>query len=80
MNQVYGEVLDGALKALSARRAEIDSTMRTIKANPALIPTSAQWTITLDGEIQNAIERLYEIKSLVDDTILHLTRLARIRN
>jgi hypothetical protein len=80
MNQVYGEVLDGALKALSARRAEIDSIMRTIKANPASISTNAHWTATLDGGIQGAIDRLYEIKSLVDDTILHLTRLARIRN
>jgi hypothetical protein len=80
MDQVYGEVLNGTLKALWARRSEIDTTMKTIQANPATISKNGLGTATLDGEIQNAIDRLHEIKSLVDDTILHLTRLARIRN
>jgi hypothetical protein len=80
MNQVYGEVLNGTLKALWARRSEIDSTMKTIQANPGSISTDGSGKATLDGEIQNAIGRLYEIKGLVDDTILHLSRLARIRN
>jgi hypothetical protein len=80
MNQVYGEVLNGTLKALWARRAEIDSTMKTIQANPGSLSTDGAATATLDGEIQNAIDRLNEIRSLVEDTIIHLTRLARIRN
>lgn len=80
MDRVYGGVLDGALKALCARRAEIDWTMKTIEADPASMSTRFRSTATLDGEIQNAIERLSELKSLVDDTILHLTRLARMRN
>jgi hypothetical protein len=80
MHQVYGEVLNGALKALCARRAEIDWTVKTIEANPASIPTPARWTAALDGEIQSAIERLYEIRSLVEETIIHLSRLARIRS
>jgi hypothetical protein len=79
MDQVYNEVLDGALKALFARRAEIDSTMKNIRANPASILTPAAWTATLNGELQDAIDRLYEIRGLVDDMILHLTRLARMR-
>jgi hypothetical protein len=79
MDQVYNEVLDGALKALFARRAEIDSTMKTITADPDSRLTPAGWTPTLNGEIEDAIDRLYEIRGLVDDMILHLTRLARIR-
>jgi hypothetical protein len=79
MDQVYDEVLNGALKALFARRAEIDSTMKTIRADPTSISTRASWTATLDREVQDAIARLYEIRSLVDDMILHLTRLARMR-
>ncbi len=80
MDQVYGEVLDGALRALCARRAEIDWTMRTIETDPSSISSVGHWTAALDGEIQGAIVRLYELKGLVDDTILHLTRLARIRH
>jgi hypothetical protein len=80
MDQVYGEVIDGALKALFARRAEIDSTMKTIKADPASISTPVPWTATLDGEIRDALDHLYEIRGLVEDTILHLTRLARMRS
>jgi hypothetical protein len=80
MDQVYNEVLNRPLKALFARRAEIDSAMKTIRTNPASILTPAPWTATLDGEIEDAIDRLYEIRGLVEDTILHLTRLARMRS
>ena len=79
MDQVYGEVVTGALKALCARRAEIDWTLKTIETNPDSISSLMHRNSSVDGEIRGAIDRLYEVRSLVEDTILHLTRLARMR-
>jgi hypothetical protein len=80
MNAIHEELLSITVKILSARRAEIDSTVRAIEADPRSTPAAAvSRNKYLDDQIRTALQHLYDVIELVDAAIAHLTRLAAIR-
>ena len=79
MNAIHEQVVSSTLKVLSARKAEIDSTVRAIETNPRSAPAAASPGKHVYEQIRATLQHLYESKDLVDAAIAHLERLAEIR-
>jgi hypothetical protein len=81
MNALHEQLVSTTVKVLSARRAEIDSTVKAIETNPHSTPViAASRSKYLDDQISAALQHLYDVIELVDAAIAHLTRLAEIRH